>query len=164
MSESLRFGYSRSLAPTMWVFVALAAIELFVVHFLVSIWSVTAALILSVLTLAAMAWLVALVLSFKRRPVIVERGVLLFRTGTLMSMRVDPADVAAVRRDFSSEALKRRGVLDFAMLSYPNILVELRRPVQRGRKRPVDGLAHCLDDPDGFAVALNRLVAGAEPC
>jgi len=39
------FSYHRSIAPMMWVFVALASVELLVVHFLISFWSGTAALI-----------------------------------------------------------------------------------------------------------------------
>ncbi|MGZ8334830.1 MAG: hypothetical protein ACXWUZ_17030 [Allosphingosinicella sp.] len=156
----LSFGYSGRLAPMMWAFVALASLELFVVHFLVSIWSVTAAVVLSVLTTASIAWLVLLIRSFRRLPVIVEHETLLFRSGTLMTMRVKLADIVRVRGHFPGEALKLPSVLNFAMLSYPNILVELREPVRRGR-RQVISLAHCLDEPEAFVRALGPRLVGA---
>ena len=137
----------------LWVFAALAAIELFVVHFLVSIWSVRLALLLSALTLASMVWLVLLIRSFRRLPVLLDDDKVLFRCGNLLSIQVALENVEAVRANFSSERLKARSVLNLAMLSYPNLLVELRAPIPRGR-RSIDRIAHCLDDPGGFVASL----------
>ncbi len=136
----------------LWAFAALAAIELFVVHFLVSIWSVRLALVMSALTLASMIWLVLLIRSFRRLPVLLDDSAL-FRCGSLLSIRVPIGQIEAVRAHFSSEALKSRSVLNLAMLSYPNVLVELRAPIPRGR-RSIDRIAHRLDDAGGFVAAL----------
>ena len=137
----------------LWAFAAIAVIELFVVHFLVSIWSVRLALVLSALTLASMVWLVLLIRSFRRLPVLLDEDSVLFRCGSLIAMQVPLGQIEAVRARFSSEALKSRSVLNLAMLSYPNVLVELRAPIPRGR-RSIDRIAHRLDDPGGFVAAL----------
>ena len=137
----------------MWAFAALAAIELFVVHFLVSLWSVTVALILSAWTLATMVWLVLLIRSFRRLPVLLDEKALLMRSGSLVSLRVPLDGIATVRGQFAGEALKARSVLNLAMLSYPNVLIELREPIRRGR-RSIDRIAHRLDDPGAFVRAL----------
>ena len=149
----LAFAYHRALAPMMWSFVALASLELFVIHFLVSIWSVRLALLLSALTIATILWLAWLILSFRRLPVLLDEEALLMRSGRLLSLRVPLEQVEAVRGHFSSEALKSRAVPNFAMLSYPNLLVDLREPIRRGR-RSIGHLAHRLDDPAGFIAAL----------
>ncbi len=137
----------------MWAFAALAALELFVVHFLVSLWSVTVALILSALTLATMIWLVLLIRSFRRLPVLLDEQGLFLRSGSLISLRVPLDRVEIVRGQFASDALKPRSVLNLAMLSYPNVLVELREPMRRGR-RSIDRIAHRLDDPGAFLAAV----------
>jgi hypothetical protein len=137
----------------LWAFAAIAVIELFVVHFLVSIWSVPFALILSAFTLAGMVWLVLLIRSFRRLPVLLDEGGVLFKCGSLISIQVPLGQIEAVRAHFSSEALKSRAVLNLAMLSCPNVLVELRAPIARGR-RSIDRVAHRLDDPGGFVAAL----------
>jgi hypothetical protein len=64
--QSTSFSYHNSIAPMMWVFVALGAIELAVVHFLLSFWSPIATLILWAVTLLSLVWMVALIRSFRR--------------------------------------------------------------------------------------------------
>ena len=149
----LAFAYHRALAPMMWAFVALASLELFVVHFLVSIWSVRLALLLSALTIATIVWLAWLIRSFRRLPVLLDEETLLMRSGRLLSLQVPLEQVAAVHDHFPSETLKSRAVLNLAMLSYPNLLVDLREPIRRGR-RSIGHIAHRLDDPAGFIAAL----------
>lgn len=144
----------------MWAFVALATAELLVVHFLIAmLWSATAAALLSALTLLSILWLIGLIRSFRRLPVLVGEDGVLMRTGSLRAIRIDAANVRRVRRSFPGEALKAEGVLNLAMLSYPNVLVELAEPAEGRRGRPVNAVAHALDDPDGFAAALAALQA-----
>ena len=150
----LAFAYHRALAPMLWVFMALASLELFVVHFLVSIWSVRLALLLSALTVATILWLALLIRLFRRLPVLLDDERLLMRSGSLLSIPVALDQVAGVRGHFPSEALKSRAVLNLAMLSYPNVIVDLREPIRRGR-RSIGHIAHRLDDPACFITALN---------
>ena len=149
----LAFAYHRALAPMMWAFLALATLELFVVHFLVSIWSVRAALVLSCLTVASMVWLGLAIRSFRRLPVLLDDESVLMRSGRLQSVRIPLARIARVRSHFPGEALKGRNVLNLAMLSYPNLLLDLDE-IRRGR-RVYRHVAHRLDDPAGFVAALD---------
>ena len=149
------FFYHRALAPMLWAMTALGTVELFVVHLIVSIWSPVAALVLSVLTVASLAWLILLIRSLQRRPVLIESHQLTMRTGRLISVRVPLAAVASVRGHFPSEMVKGPGILKLAMLSFPNVLVELREPHRRGR-RDYGRIVHCLDDPAAFVAALHR--------
>lgn len=154
----LAFAYHRALAPMLWAFMALASLELFVVHFLISIWSVRLALLLSALTVTTILWLALLIRSFRRLPVLLDEEGLLMRSGSLISVPVPLRQVAGVRGHFPSEALKSRAVLNLAMLSYPNVIVDLREPIRRGR-RSIGHVAHRLDDPAGFIAALNARFA-----
>jgi len=139
----------------MWAFATVATAELFIVHFLVAtLWSGTAAALLSALTLLSILWLIGLIRSFRRLPVLVDGDGLLMRAGTLRALRIDAANVGRVRRSFPSAALKEEGMLNLAMLSYPNVIVELAAPVAGRRGRSVRAVAHALDDPDRFAAAV----------
>jgi hypothetical protein len=155
----LAFAYHRALAPMMWAFLALAGLELFVVHFLVSIWSVRAALLLSAATIASMAWMILLIRSFRRLPVLLDADELVMRSGRLIEVRVKLTQIEAVHGHFAGEALKSRAVLNLAMMSYPNLLIDLRAPIRRGR-RSIERIAHRLDDPAAFIAALKARMNG----
>ena len=147
------FFYHRAIAPMLWVFVALASIELLVVHLLLSHWSPTTALILSALSLASILWLIGVIRGFRRLPVLLTPDTLVLRVGTLRSVTVPLGDVVGLRADWNAEWLRRRDVLNLALIAYPNVVVMLHRPVRAGR-REVTAVAHRLDDPLAFAAAL----------
>lgn len=155
--EGTDFPYHRSLAPMLWMFVLLAGTELFVVHFLVSFWSVPVALILSVLSLATIVWMIGLIRSLKRLPVRIADGKLVFRAGTLRCVETPLINIAGVRLHWSAEDLKAPGVLNLALIAYPNVIVDLVEPVP-GR-RPVRAIAHRLDDGAAFVKALSAAMA-----
>lgn len=146
------FFYHRAIAPMLWVFVALASVELVVVHLFLSHWVPTAALILSALTLASVAWLVRAILRFPRLPVLLAPDALVMRVGTLKALTIPLTDVAGLRDAWDAEALRSRDVLNLALIAYPNVVIDLRRP--HGRRRPVMAIAHRLDDPTAFVAAL----------
>lgn len=146
------FSYHRAVAPMMWAFVALAAIELVVVHLLISHWSRAAALVLSVLTLGSVGWLIGVIRSFRRLPVLITADTLVMRVGTLRGVTVPLAQVAGLRPTWDGAALKRRDVLNLALIAYPNVVIDLKAPLP-GRRRIV-ALAHRLDEPAAFGAAL----------
>ncbi len=146
--------YHRSLAPMMWVFAGLAGIELIVVHFLVALWDWRVALVFSLVSLAGVVWLVRAILSFRRLPVLIGQDrVLRLRAGHLSGIDVPLDEIAAIRSQWESDAVKGRGVLNLAPIAYPNLLIDLRSPVQR-RRRVIRSVAHRFDDPAAFRVAL----------
>ena len=148
------FFYHRAVAPMMWVLVGLVSIELIVVHLLLAHWSRIAASTLSVLTLGSIAWLIGVVRSFRRLPVLITPDTLVMRVGTLKSATVPLTQVAGLRQTWDGAAVKQRNVLNLALIAYPTVLVELRAP--RPGRRAVMALAHRRDDPAAFAAALTR--------
>jgi hypothetical protein len=153
----LPFAYHNSLAPMMWVLVALATLELFAVHLLVALWNPPVAALLSVLTLGSILWFVNLIRSFKPRPVLVDGNGILLRAGRLREIRVPFENIEGLRTSWASGAQKAPTVLNLALISYPNVLIDLRDPVEGRRGRRIVSVAHRLDDLPAFL----RVV---EPC
>lgn len=141
----------------MWVFVGLASIELLVVHLLIAHWSRTAALILSALTLGSIVWLISVIRSFRRLPVLITQDALVMRIGTLKTVAVPLADIAGLREHWDGGSLKQPGVLKLSLIAYPNVMVDLHAPRDGSRKATT--LAHRLDDAQSFATALQRALA-----
>ena len=154
----LAFSYSRALAPPMWAFACIMAVELVVAHLLVSVlWSRGTAMILSILSLAILVWTVRFILSLKRLPVLVGEQAVTMRLGTLNSVEVPYGRIAGVRTSWSGEALKQRAVLNLALINYPNVMIDLDPPLVT-RRRSLRAIAHRLDDPAGFAAAVGHLI------
>jgi len=149
------FAYHRSVAPMMWILVAIATVETLVVHLLVALWRPWVAAVLSVVSVATIIWLVMAIRSFRKLPVEIADGQLVWRVGRLKSVTVPLDRVAVVKTDWTADDLKRRNVLNCAMIAYPNTVIVLDAPVAAGR-RQVSELAHRLDDPVGFTRALRE--------
>lgn len=150
----MTFAYHRSVAPMLWVLVALSVVELCAVHLLVALlWSVTAALILSAVTVAGIVWLVLLIRSFRRLPVLLGDDGITWRAGMLRGLTVPVSDIAGPRASWDAAAVKRRNVFNAALIAYPNVVLDLAAPVTMGR-RQITALAHRLDNPEAFLAAL----------
>ena len=154
------FAYHRSHAPVMWVFLGLATVELFAVHLLSSLWSATLAWTLSALSILTILWIIGLIRSLRRRPVMIAGDMLAIRFGHLVALDVPLGHVATVQRHFASDELKTPGILDLSLMTYPNILLSLSPPVTSRRGKRIASVALRLDDPDALAAAIDRFRAG----
>jgi hypothetical protein len=155
----LVFSYNRVLAPPLWAFACIMAVELVVVHILVSsLWSRTAAATLSTFSLAALAWTILFIRSLKRLPVLVDGEGVTMRVGSLRSVHVPWDRVAGVRTSWPAEVLRLRTVLNLAPINYPNVMLDLDPPLPT-RRRSLQAIAHRLDDPSRFVAAVAGLTA-----
>ena len=156
------FAYHRAVAPTVWAFVGIACVELAVTHFLVALWRPWVAAALSVVSLSGVGWLVALVRSFRRLPVLIEDERLVMRVGTLKRVDLSREQVRGLRANWDAQTFRGGEAVKLSLLAWPNVLVDLAEPVA-GRRGPVRGVAHRLDDPARFTAALNAWLAGPSP-
>lgn len=140
----------------MWVFVAIASVELVVVHLLVALWRPWFAAILSVFSLATVVWLIGVIRSFKALPVLIDGERLALRVGRLKGVDVALDNVRGLRSGWDAAALRSPGVLNLALIAYPNVVLDLRQPVACGR-RTIGSVAHRLDDPAAFVRAIEPL-------
>jgi hypothetical protein len=141
--------------------VAVSLVELCVVHLLIALlWSGWVALALTLISLSGMVWLIALVRSFRTRPVELTDDRLLMRAGFIKAIDLPRANVLRLRSDVTGAEVKAAGTLRLSLLAYPNIVIDLVAPVSIGRRR-VTAVAHRLDDADAFAQAFGiwRLAA-----
>lgn len=153
------FSYHRSVAPLLWVLVAIAAVELLVTHLLVAtLIGPRVAAPISLVTFAAVTWLVLAIRSMRRLPVRIDAERLLVRSGWIKRVEVPTSAIARLDLVFDAASLKDGSTLNLALVAYPNVVIILDPPYQ-DRRRLIRRVAHRLDEPAAFARAVERLIA-----
>lgn len=156
------YHYHRQAAPMLWVFAALAFVELGVIHLLLSHWSSAAAYVLDAVSGAALLALLALIFSLRRRPVEFGAAGLRVRAGWLMDTSIPLDELAFAQSGYAPADYVAGSLLRASLLAQPNVLVLLRRdidlPGPLGRTRRVHAVALALDEPARFLLALNTRV------
>lgn len=154
----LIFTYHHAVAPMMWVLFGLVCIEAIVTHALIAMWNVHVALALSLLSGATAAWVVMLIRSLSRMPVLLNQSELLWPAGALRAVRAPLVGIRGRVADWTLDDLRRAGLFNAALIAHPNIVLALDPPIRRGR-HCWHYLAHRLDDPEAFNSALDGLLA-----
>jgi hypothetical protein len=156
--HSVAFEYHRYLTPMIVAFLVLQLIELSIVHFLVSLWNENAAYILLALSVWGVIWMVALLKSFRIKPVLLTLDGIQVRSGSMVDAFVPYANILGIVGGYDAERLKQRSTLNCAIMSAPNVCIDLREPIAIttffGRSRMIDSVALRLDDSAGFHCAL----------
>ncbi len=153
------FEYDRSIMPNLGVLLTLALIETVVVHLLaVALWGWTVAIVLGVIDVSAVIALLGLLRAIKRQPVTIRNRILTMRVGTLKVLPIPVGHVAGLREHWDGAALKKRDVLNLALATWPNVMIELDPPVAY-RRRKIRAVAHKLDDASAFAKAIKAIMA-----
>ena len=137
-----------------WAFIGIASIELVLTHLLVALWRPWVAVALSIVSLSGVVWLVRLVLSLRRLPVLIEGNRLVMRVGTLKRIDIARAQVAGLREQWDAQLFRGGGAVKLSLLAWPNVVVDLTEPVA-GWRGPIRAVAHRLDDPAAFAAAVS---------
>lgn len=150
---SRAFAYHKHLAPMCATLLALSLIELGVCHLLLGLWSPRAALIVSLLSAAGLVYLVALIKSFRLRPVLMTGASVRVRTGLAIDQAIPLDAIAAIETGFAGSDVNAPETLNAALLAWPNILIRLNSPMP-GRRGPMSAIAFRLDDPDPFVRLL----------
>ena len=147
------FSCHRDEMPMIWMLGGLAAAELMIVHLLVSMWSGTAAWVVTVLTIAAVAQAAWMVRAMINRPVLVsERAVTIrFRTRTPIVVPIDA--IARVEDSALAPEPKGAGVFRGTLLAHPNITLRLERPLSHAARR-IEVIALRIDAPAAFRAAV----------
>jgi hypothetical protein len=162
------FAYHRQLAPMLWALVAVGIVELGVVHLLLWHWSPVLTLILGAASAAAILCLVALILSFRARPVVLGETSLRVRAGYLVDADIPLSEIAFAQSGFTPADYMPGALLKASLLAYPNAVILLRRDIDLpgpfGRVRTVHAVAVAVDEPARFLQAMGaRVKHGAAP-
>lgn len=152
------FAYHRVTNPMIAAFLVLQMIEIVVVHLLVSHWSELAAILLLALGLWGALFFVSLMTGFRLYPILIEDIGVRVRSGLLIDMRVPFDAIAGLEASITDAEARRDDVLKAAILSHPNVILRLSRPLEYrgifGKPRQIDRVAFRLDQPAPFIEAL----------
>jgi hypothetical protein len=152
------FAYHRSLSPMIGVILGLALVETIVLHIVaMAVWGWKVALALGLIDLSVVVALLAMLRSFRTMPIALDGRRLTMRTGRRMAITLDLDEIAAFRTSWDSEAIKRKSVLNLALVAWPNVVFDLREPRKVRRRRIISTIAHRLDDPAAFHAAIASL-------
>lgn len=139
----------------MYVLLTLGTVELLVAHLLVNLWSVTAAWVLSAITLLGIAQIVAIVRRIKRHPTILTDDGLVIRSAKGFEVALSWDRVAAVKPIGFGPAPVGDDVINAALLAHPNVHVTATRAftVKRlWRSLTVKSFTLRVDQPDALIV------------
>lgn len=143
----------------MWAIFCLGLLEMLILHFvIVQIWP-RIAIFLSMLSGLSMLWIFVVIRSFKTYPVVLAEGRLILRCGRLKSVDIAVTNIAGFRTIWPSDMLKADGVLNLSLITYPNIIIDVRQPIlsyRFKRERRINSIAHRIDDLPSFIAALSR--------
>ncbi|MBX7528625.1 hypothetical protein [Qipengyuania vesicularis] len=152
------YAYHRVINPMIAVFLVLQVIEVVVVDLLVSHWSERAALVLLALGIWGALFLVALMKAFRLYPILLDNTEVRVRAGTVIDLRVPLDAIDGIDPAISHDETKAHDVLNAAILSHPNVVLRLSRPLEHrgflGNKRTINRVAFRLDEPGPFLEAL----------
>jgi hypothetical protein len=148
------FAYHKHLTPMCATLLILSAIEIAVYHLLVGHWSRTATLVMFALSDVGFVYLFGLIKSFRFRPVLLTPEGVRVRAGFLIDEFVPLDAIVAIDGGFTGEEVRDPATLNAALLAWPNIMLQLDRPLHRRsllRKRsPFVRVAFRLDNPEPF--------------
>lgn len=137
------------------VFVALATVELLVLHLAIGSHWPRLAWPLTALNFASVVWLVRWIASWKQLPHRLGDGVLRLNMGSLRHVDVLLSEIAAVRPVRGGAEVKARTTRNLVPVAWPNRIIDLKSALP-GR-RQVCRVAIRVDDPCEFDRVLRDL-------
>lgn len=165
-AHSRAFAYHNHLTPMCATLLILSTIELAVYHLLLGHSSRTAAIVMFVVSDLGFVYLVGLIKSFRFRPVLQTPDGVTVRAGFLIDEAIPLDSIIGVETGFGGDRVRDRATLNAALLAWPNIMLQLDRPLHRRsilkKNRSYSAVAFRLDDPEPF-VRLLRWRLGQRP-
>ncbi|MGY0236742.1 PH domain-containing protein [Longispora urticae] len=162
------FGYAQAVAPVMWVFIVLSAIEIPAFHMLIP-WKTVQGIGL-VFGAWGLFWMIGLLAALKTSPHTLGPDGIRVRNGFGVGVFIPWAQVAAVRpgrRTLErSRTIQADGdTLSLVVLSQTNVDIVLREPAtlrrMRGETAPFTELRVFADDAAGFVARARELQPSA---
>lgn len=159
-ASALAFTYHRGAQPVLWALLGASVLETAVLHLLLAqLWSLEGSLLLLTISLGGLVWLIGLIASLSRLPLLVTATQVRVRCGLLIDHALPLDQIASVSVVADPGDLKRPSLLKTSLLVHPNVLIELTRPLavrgRGGRSRAIMTIALRPDDPAGFAAAVS---------
>jgi hypothetical protein len=139
--------------PLLCVFLSLALLELLAVHLLVSLWSGTAAWVLTGLSILAVVQIAWLIRGMVRHPHEIDETHVRVRHGTAGLVEVPLSSMVRAENVAFAPEEKGAEVFRATLIASPNVALRLEPPVAM-RRRQVSTIILRLDDPAAFLARL----------
>lgn len=143
------FSYHRTVAPMLWAFVALATIEMLVVHLFITLRWPAVGWPLLLASATSVLWMVHWIRSMSRYPHTLTAEALQVRTGSLRLLKVPLASIDRLMSRWPSGDHKGAGAINTVPLAHPNRMLRLNKPIKT-RKGMCQRIALRVDDPIRF--------------
>lgn len=155
------FSYHRGIRHMLWALLIACLLEVVAAHLLIGfLVGPTAAWVVFGLSLLGLVYLVGVINSLARLPLLVAADGVRVRAGTLIDQWLPIDRITRVSRVTNCGDTKRAGFLKAALMAYPNVLIELdpavsvRRP--NGRIAEITTVGLSPDDSAAFVAAIGR--------
>jgi hypothetical protein len=127
-------------------------------HFLLQLWSVKAAWIMTALDLYGLLWVFGDYHALRLRPTLIGPQAIELRYGLRWSATIARENIASVTRIASEAEWKRNGVLKMAVFDEPRYLIALREPVvlkgMMGMAKTIGAIAILPDHDEAFTTSF----------
>jgi hypothetical protein len=157
-ADAAPFTCHKSSRLLVWSLLFVAVLEIAAAHALISIWSVRAALTVSLLSGVGVVYLLGLANSFARLPLLVSARGVRVRAGLILDQWVGFDEIASVEAVVDCGDPKRPGFLKASGLVYPNVVLRLRAPMTIDRlfkgPKTVEVIGLHPDEPTQFVRAV----------
>jgi hypothetical protein len=130
------------------------------VHFLLVGWNETVAIILLILSIYSLFFVIGLVSSITKRPILVDGDAIIIRIGLMWKVEIQRNDIEYLelvkRVDEKDKSIENLAAI---LLTSPNMILHLKSPVIvhgiYGIKKTTSKLAIFVDDKEGFQKAVS---------
>lgn len=159
------FSYHQNMRPILWALLGASVLEIGLAHLLVwKLWSPRAAVIVSLLSEFGVVYLIGVISSLDKLPILITPEGVLVRAGLLVDHLVPFAAIASARCVTDCGDTRRKDFLRASLLAYPNVLLDLEMPrviggLGRGRAIATIGLRP--DDAPALVQAIRQAKARA---
>jgi hypothetical protein len=164
------FGYSRTVAPVLFAFIAVSAVELPILHFLLP-WP-PVRFVADIISVYGLLWMFGLLASLRVNPhIVAASGLRLRGGGGSLDVTIPWEYVASVRatnRSLPGKDTQVNGaVLSIGVLKQTSVDVTFRQPtileLPKGDTEPVTELRFAADDPGALVAAAREHLPARSP-
>lgn len=154
------FSYHHNMVPMMLAFLALATVEAAVLHLLVSLWSKTATWILFAFSDFTVIYIVGLINSMRKLPLLVSNEGVQVNAGLLIGFWLPMPVVTGLYATPADQPIEKSRILKASLLSQPNVYIRLVEPTEVtgpfGQKRLVEAVGVHPDNLEGFSKSVTQ--------
>lgn len=159
--------YKQSLYPVIIPALLLLSIpETLLLHTLVSKWSPTAAIVITILGIYSVVWFIGDFNATRLHPIVLSADTVHLRAGLRWRADIPIADIAGIQK-LGPDETKPADYVSFAFASEPQLMITLKRRVQVrglfGIKKDVSRIGLFLDDVAAFCQAVEATAINAQP-